>query len=114
MGRKRTRIEDAIGISLEVFPEGMLVEKPYDRDSESPKPEQVMIRQAVRYLTPKQREVWNLYNYDKLTQDEIAQKLGKKRTTIETQVHQCEARIVKWCKMNMETYKMIKQEMEKD
>lgn len=100
-------------ISLDQIPESkMPTERAYDADSECPKPEQVMMRQAARHLTPKQRVVWDLYNYDKLSQRAIAKKLGKRRTTIQTQIHQCEDRIARWCKANMETYKLIKQEIE--
>jgi len=116
MGRKRREfipIRNPIGISLKAFPEEELL-APEPQNNEHPRPEEVMIRQAVRYLTPKQRKVWHLYNYDRLTQDEIAIKLGKKRTTIETQIRQCEARIVKWCKSNMAAYNVIKQEVDKE
>lgn len=114
MGRKRVHLRNSIGISLEVFPADKLTERPYDASGERPTTEQIMVRQAIKYLTPKQRQVWDLYNYDRLTQDEIAHRLGKKRTTIETQIRQCEARIIKWCTANMEAYKLIKQEVEGD
>lgn len=116
MGRNRKEfipIRNPIGVSLEFFPEEELPAVEQEAN-EHPRPEEVMVRQAVRYLTPKQRKVWHLYNYDRLTQDEIAQKLGKKRTTIETQIRQCEARIVKWCKSNMVAYNLIKQEVDKE
>ncbi len=115
MGRKRINLKNAIGISLDVFPVDKLpLEQPYDIESERATTEQIMVRQAIKYLTPIQRRVWELYNYDRLTQDEIAKRLGKKRTTIETQIRQCEARIVKWCTANMEAYKLIKKEAEND
>lgn len=116
MGRRRKLINlrSAIGVSLEVLPADKLVEPVKDGDLECPTPEQVMIRQAAKYLTPIQRKVWDLYNYDKLTQDEIAAKLNKKRTTIESQIRQCEARIIKWCKSNMAAYNVIKQEVDKE
>lgn len=117
MGRPRKEfipIRNPIGVSLEVFPADEMPAPETRTDNEHPRPEEVMIRQAVRYLTPKQRKVWHLYNYDRLTQDEIAQKLGKKRTTIETQIRQCEARIIKWCKSNMAAYRVIKQEVDKE
>ena len=117
MGRKRKEfipIKNPIGVSLEVFPADEMMAPDTRVDNEHPRPEEVMIRQAVRYLTPIQRKVWQLYNYDRLTQDEIATKLGKKRTTIETQIRQCEARIVRWCKSNMAAYHLIKQEVDKE
>lgn len=116
MGRKRKEfipIKNPIGVSLEVFPADELPANEV-QPNEHPRPEEVMVRQAVRYLTPIQRKVWHLYNYDRLTQDEIAAKLGKKRTTIATQIRQCEARIIKWCKSNMAAYYLIKQETDKE
>ena len=117
MGRKRKEfipIKNPIGVSLDVIPEDKQPAERTQDYNEQPRPEEVMIRQAVRYLTPIQRKVWHLYNYDRLTQDEIAIKLGKKRTTIETQIRQCEARIVRWCKSNMAAYNLIKQEVDKE
>lgn len=117
MGRKRKEfipLRNPIGVSLEVFPADEMPSPDSQDSNEHPRTEEVMIRQAVRYLTPIQRKVWHLYNYDRLTQDEIAKKLRKKRTTIETQIRQCEARIIKWCKANMAAYKLIKQEVERE
>lgn len=88
-----------------------LIARDYDPESEHPSPEELLIREAVKWLTPKQRAVWEYYTYDRFTQDEIAQKLGKKRTTIETQIKQCETRIAKWCRSNMIAYNLLKESM---
>ena len=102
-------------ISLDQIPVDLQpTERPYDVKTECPTPEQAMLREAVRHLTPKQRAVWELHAYDKLSERKIADKLGKRRTTIQTQIAQCEARIAKWCKANMGAYKLIKQETEKE
>ena len=80
----------------------------YDSGSEHPSPEQMMIRNAVKYLTPKQRKVWQLHNYDRLTQDEIGAKLGISHQTVAEHIKACEARITKWCNSNPILYKMLK------
>lgn len=87
----------------------MLVEKIYDEGCEHPTVPQLFIQMAVKHLTKKQMQVWELHQYDRLTQDEIATKLGKARTTIQTQIHQAEKRIKKWCASHMETYYLLKE-----
>lgn len=86
----------------------------YDPGSEHPTPEQLLVREAAKHLTEKQRVVWELHIYDKLSERKIAARLGKSRTTIATQIRQCEARIEKWCKANMSAYRLIKQEMSRE
>ena len=86
-----------------------LVEKIYDEACEHPTTEQLFIQMAVKHLTRKQKKVWELHQYDRLTQDEIATKLGKKRTTVLTQIHQAERRIKKWCLAHMETYRVLQE-----
>ena len=76
-----------------------------------PSPEQLMLREAVKRLTPAQKKVWDLHNFDRLTQEEIAKKLGKKRTTIQTQIGQCEKKIAKWVKNNLGAYKLLKSDL---
>lgn len=88
-----------------------LVEKIYDEACEHPTTAELFIAMAVKHLTKKQKQVWELHQYDRLTQDEIATKLHKARTTIETQIHQCETRIKKWCLGHMETYELLKEKM---
>jgi len=80
----------------------------YDEYREHPSPEQLLIRQAIKYLTPKQQMVWELWNYDKLTQDEIAEKLDKDQSTIARTIKACEKRIAKWVKNNMGAYNLLK------
>lgn len=87
--------------------------KEYDPQVECPTAEQAMLRQAIRYLTPKQRRVWELYNYDKLTQDEIGARLGITHQAVGKHLKAIEKRVAKWCASNMGAYKLIKQEMEK-
>lgn len=87
-------------------------EKEYDVNSEHPTPEQLLVREAVRFLTPKQRKVWEFYNYDKLTQDEIANKLNIAQPVVARHIKACEKRIAKWCQSNMGAYKLLKGDLE--
>ena len=87
----------------------LMVEKIYDAGCEHPTVEQVFILMAVKHLTKKQKQVWEFHQYDRLTQDEIATKLGKARTTILTQIRQAERRIKRWCMDHMETYQLLKE-----
>ena len=80
----------------------------YDPGTEHPTPEQMLIRQAAKYLTPKQKKVWEMHNYDRLTQDQIATKLGVSQSTIAEHIRAIEKRIAKWCKANMGTYLLLK------
>ena len=78
--------------------------------NEQPTVEELFIREAMKHLTEKQRKVWEYYIFEKYTQDEIARILGKKRTTIQTQIAQCEKAITKWCKSHQFVYEMLKAE----
>ena len=82
----------------------------YDENREHPSVEEMFIRQAVKYLTPKQRAVWEYHNYDRLTQDEIAEKLHISQPVVAKHIKAIEKRIAKWCKSNEGAYKMLKAE----
>lgn len=87
--------------------------KEYDKSSEHPTPEMLLIREAVKYLTPKQRAVWEYHSYDKLTQDEIAKKLKISQQMVAQHVAAAERRIAKWCKSNMGAYELLKSDFER-
>jgi len=97
---KRDKIENPIGISLDAFEHEFLMQKETDVNVKHPSPEQLLIRQATKYLTAKQRVVWELHNFDKLTQDEIASKLKISQQAVAKHIKACEVRIVKWVKNN--------------
>lgn len=78
-----------------------------------PTPEQLLVREAVKHLTPRQKRVWELYNYDKLTQDEIGAKLGISHQGVAKHIKAIEKRVTKWVQGNMGAYRLIKNEMEK-
>jgi DNA-directed RNA polymerase specialized sigma24 family protein len=85
-----------------------LREKEYDPGREHPTPEQLLIREAAKWLTTKQKRVWELHNYDKFTQDEIAKKLGVTQQAIQESVKAIEKRIAKWVKGNLGAYELLK------
>src|ERR1035437_2191896 len=80
----------------------------YDRASEHPTPEQLLMREAAKYLTPKQKKVWELHNYDRFTQDEIAGKLKISQPVVAKHIKAIEKRIAKWVKGNMGAYELLK------
>jgi predicted DNA-binding protein YlxM (UPF0122 family) len=75
-----------------------------------PSVEELFIREAVKHLTPKQRVIWEYWNLDRLTQDEIALKVGRARTTIQSTIKQCEKSIAKWCAKHQFVYELLKTE----
>lgn len=85
----------------------------YDPGSEQPTVEQLFIREAAKHLTKKQTQVWEYWNYDRLTQDEIAIKLGVSQQSISRCIRACEERIAKWCSENQNVYDVIRESMEK-
>jgi len=99
---------DAIAIDL--AKQRRLIAKEYDKSSEHPTVEQMFIRQAIKFLTPKQRAVWEYHNYDRLTQDEIAEKLNITQQVVGKHIKAIEKRIAKWCKSNMGAYELLKKD----
>lgn len=78
-----------------------------------PTPEQLLIHAAVRFLTPKQRKLWELVNYSQLPQDEIAKALGISQQAVSAGQKAIEKRISKWVKSNMGTYALLRGDYDK-
>lgn len=78
-----------------------------------PSPEQLMLREAVRRLTPKQKKVWEMHNFDRMTQAEIGKKLKISQPMVNQHIKACEKKIAKWCKSNMGAYKLLKTDYER-
>jgi RNA polymerase sigma factor (sigma-70 family) len=85
-----------------------------DKGEEHPTPEQLLIREAAKYLTKKQKKVWEYANYERMTQDEIAEKLGIDQTTVRDHLQACEKRIAKWVKSNIGAYNLLKTDFENE
>jgi DNA-directed RNA polymerase specialized sigma24 family protein len=112
MKRNQDKIKNPIGVSLE----SLSPNHPFagaTPGQQHPTPEQLLVREAAKYLTPRQKRVWALYNYDKLTQDEIGAELGISHQGVAKHIKAIEARIKKWVKGNMAAYNLIKAEMER-
>lgn len=88
--------------------------KEYDTGSEHPTVEQLFIREASKHLTPKQRAIWEYHNYDRLSQDDIALKVGISQQAVSKTIRACEERIKKWCDYNNSVYNVIKEQMSED
>lgn len=79
-----------------------------------PTPEQSLIREAMKRLTPKQKKIWELYNFDRLTQDEIGKKLKISQQAVTNHIRACEKKIAKWVKNNLGAYELLKQDYAND
>ncbi len=97
---------------LPLFHGENVAERPVDESAKHPTPEVLLIREAIKYLTPKQRKVWEYHAYDKLTQDEIAHKLKIGQPRVAKHIQAAEKRITKWCKSNMGAYELLKSDFE--
>jgi RNA polymerase sigma factor (sigma-70 family) len=75
-----------------------------------PNVEEMMIRMALEELTPRQRVIWELYNFDRFTQEEIAKKFGVRLRTIESTLTKITLKVAKWCKLNRGAYMLMKLE----
>lgn len=82
----------------------------YDLSSEHPTIEQGMIREGIEHLTPKQKQVWDLYAYDRLTQAEIGQKLKIRQQVVQRHIKAAEARIKKYVEDHRGVYALLKGE----
>lgn len=85
-----------------------------DREIElrHPSPEQSLLREAVKRLTPKQRRIWDLHNFDRLTQEEIGKRLKITHQMVAKHIKACEKKITKWIKSNMGAYELLKHDFE--
>lgn len=76
---------------------------------EHPTSEQLLMRMAVdKALMNKQKKVWDLYNYDRLTHDEIAKKLNITRSAVTQQIKTIERQLKKWVNSHQEVYETMK------
>jgi predicted DNA-binding protein YlxM (UPF0122 family) len=81
--------------------------------AEHPSPEQLMLREAVsKALLNKQRRVWELFNYDRLTHAEIAKKLHVTPSAITQQIRTIEKQLQRWIQEHKEVYQIIKESCE--
>lgn len=88
-----------------------LISKNYDPGSEQPTVEELFIREAVKHLTSKQKQVWEYHNFDKLTQQEIGNKLGISQQAVMGHLRAINERIKKWCDYHQEVYDIIKDQL---
>lgn len=109
--RNVDKVKRRIGLSLDNGITEFLAMRSYDEKREHPTPEQVIIREAIRRLTPKQRLIWEYYTYDQLTQDEIAVKLKISQPVVAKHIKACERSVIKYCKTNMTAYHLIRSEI---
>lgn len=91
-----------------------IVDEEVERENElaarHPTPEQFFLREASKTLTAAQKQVWELFNYDKLTQSELATQLNISQQAVSKALQAIEDKIKKYVKNNRATYKLIKRE----
>lgn len=80
------------------------------KDSRYSSIEQTMITMACSKLTAKQKKIWDFYNIDRLTQEEIGAILGIKQQTVDLQIRAIEKKIKQWCETNRGAYMLLKLE----
>jgi predicted DNA-binding protein YlxM (UPF0122 family) len=77
--------------------------------------EEKFFRLAVeKGLTKKQKEAWDLYNFDKSTFDEIAKALKISRRSARDRIEGAEYSIKMWCEANMHIYDLIKSQQQEE
>lgn len=75
-----------------------------------PTPEQFLMQEAINELTPKQRKVWDLYNFEQLSIADIGRKLRIAPQGVSRHIKACETKIKKFVKQNMGAYNLLKSE----
>ncbi len=75
--------------------------------AEHPTPEQLMIREAAKHLSPNRRKVWDMLNYDRMTHEEIAARLKISQQAVSSQVKTIEKQLTKWIQEHKEVYNML-------
>lgn len=77
--------------------------------SAHPTPEQLFIREAVnKALMNKQKRVWEMHNFDRMTHAEIAKKLKVTSSAVTQQIKTIEKRLTKWIQQHQDVYDIIK------
>ena len=75
-----------------------------------PTAEEALFRLAIdKVLTAEQKKIWEYWNYDKLTQKEIATKLNSEQSLIAKKIKTIEKQLAQWCKEHMEVYNLLKE-----
>ena len=75
-----------------------------------PTAEEALFRLAIdKVLTLEQKKIWEYWNYDKLTQKKIADKLKSEQSLIAKKIKTIEKQLTQWCKEHMEVYNLLKE-----
>ena len=90
-----------------------LIAEPNTHGAVHPSVEQLMMREAVsRALMNRQKRVWEMYNFDRMTHAEIAKKLKVTPSAITQQIKTIEKQLTKWIQEHKEVYQIIKESCE--
>lgn len=75
-----------------------------------PNAEEALFRMGIdRLLTPEQKQIWEYWNYDRLTQEEIASKTHSEQSLIAKKIKTIEKQLTKWCREHLEIYHLLQE-----
>lgn len=84
------------------------LEEPPTQGQEHPTPAQLLMRMAIsQALMNDQRKIWELYNYDRLTHEEIAIKLKVSRQAVSKRIATIEKRLTKWMEEHQRVHEAL-------
>src|ERR1700690_4676551 len=73
-----------------------------------PSPEEALLKMAIeKALNKRQREVWELYAYDRLTFEELGKKLKINRSSALRRIQTIEKKLKKYCLEHKKVYDAI-------
>lgn len=81
-----------------------------ERQRRHPTVEQLFMQEAIKSLSPVQQTIWDMVNYDRLTQAEIGQRLEISQQGVAKHLKNIEAKVKDYVKRNKGVYKALKME----
>lgn len=85
-----------------------LKEIEYDSTCEHPTARQLFALEGMKCLTPKQRAIWEYDKFDKLTHQQIADKIGISRPVVSKHLKAATNRMSKWFIAHQQVYNLFK------
>jgi len=85
------------------------IPEPIQDDNRHPSLNQIFVKEAIRALTPKQKQVWEYLTYEKMTQDAIAHKLGLSQSVVCRHIKAAKKKMARWFKEHEGMYDLLKE-----
>lgn len=70
--------------------------------------EELMLREALRHLTARQKMIWEYWNFDKWPQSRIASKLDISQQAVDKTLKSIARRVERWIKSHEQVYETLK------